>query len=261
VSTFLRSDWGAPTPAGGAVLTGPLDVIAIHHTAARTPAAEADVLAEVLRIYVEHTSPSTWDSSKPWVDIGYSWLVDAWGNIYEGRGWLRSGAHTPGFNSKGHAIAYIGWGIGPVPDEAIEGFARCVVAGQQAGAVTLNPTFIGHRDALATACPGDGLYSQIDAIRSVVLNLPPATIDPPEDDVLNDADRAWLQSQMNAITGNTSANAAYLAQFMQGLAGEHQRIFADLADVKQRLAGVEGGQIPTAAEIAAEIIRQMGAPK
>jgi hypothetical protein len=41
---------------------GPLDEIAVHHSAARVPATPAEALAEVLRIYGEHTSPSSSDS-------------------------------------------------------------------------------------------------------------------------------------------------------------------------------------------------------
>ena len=45
---------------------------------------------------------------KGWSDIGYSFLVGGDGNIYEGRGWDRVGAHTSGYNSVGLAWSYIG---------------------------------------------------------------------------------------------------------------------------------------------------------
>jgi hypothetical protein len=36
---------------------------------------------------------------RQYCDIGYSFLIGGDGNVYEGRGWDRLGAHTEGFNS------------------------------------------------------------------------------------------------------------------------------------------------------------------
>lgn len=193
MTTFSREAWGAPAEPAGAVLAGPLGEIAIHHTAARIPASPSEALLEVRRIYNEHTSPSSNDSSKPWDDIGYSWLVDAWGNVYEGRGWLRRGAHTPGHNGTAHGIALIGWGTDPVVDRVIGAIAGVVLDGQRVGAVTRRPTFLGHRDALITVCPGDGLYSQIPRIAAVVngdLDLGPAIV--PQEDIMTPAQETKL---------------------------------------------------------------------
>jgi hypothetical protein len=123
---------------------------------------------------------------------------------------------------------------------------------------------MGHRDALATACPGDGLYGQIPIVAAAVNDgyLPPVTIDP-GDDPMTQEDKDWvsaqltsmtdwLQGQLNAVSGNVTNNAAYLGQWMQGLAGEHRQIL-------DRLAVAEAGTTPTADEIAAAIIRQLSA--
>ncbi len=37
-----------------------------------------------------------------WADIGYHFLVGENGKVYEGRGWDRQGAHSPGFNNDGY---------------------------------------------------------------------------------------------------------------------------------------------------------------
>jgi len=34
-----------------------------------------------------------------WADIGYHFLVGENGKVYEGRGWNREAAHSPGFNT------------------------------------------------------------------------------------------------------------------------------------------------------------------
>ena len=43
-----------------------------------------------------------------WSDIGYSFLVGGDGNVYEGRGWGREGAHTFGYNSVSYAASFMG---------------------------------------------------------------------------------------------------------------------------------------------------------
>jgi N-acetylmuramoyl-L-alanine amidase len=41
-----------------------------------------------------------------WVDIGYHFLVGENGKVYEGRGWDRQGAHSPGWNNDAYGINY-----------------------------------------------------------------------------------------------------------------------------------------------------------
>jgi hypothetical protein len=181
MTTYLRADWGAPTPADGYTLTGPLGHIFVHHTVGPTPGSPAAALAEVLNIYRQHTSPSSSDPSKPWNDIAYSWLVDDFGNAYEGRGWLRSQAAQPGWNSKGHSICWMGNAMTRQPStKALAAIAQVIVDGQRAAAVTPTPTILGHRDVNPTACCGDLLYAQLGVIRAAVIDLPPATIEPPD---------------------------------------------------------------------------------
>ena len=43
-----------------------------------------------------------------WSDIGYNFLVGEDGNIYEGRGWMKRGAHAPDYNSESIGICVIG---------------------------------------------------------------------------------------------------------------------------------------------------------
>lgn len=45
---------------------------------------------------------------KGWSDIGYNFLVGEDGNVYEGRGWDKQGAHSKPFNSKSIGICIIG---------------------------------------------------------------------------------------------------------------------------------------------------------
>ena len=43
-----------------------------------------------------------------WADIGYNFIIDEGGHVYEGRGWDVDGAHTFGYNSTSHGIGIIG---------------------------------------------------------------------------------------------------------------------------------------------------------
>ena len=47
-------------------------------------------------------------NNKNWEDIGYNFLVGEDGNIYEGRGWGKHGAHSKPYNSKSIGICMIG---------------------------------------------------------------------------------------------------------------------------------------------------------
>ena len=184
MTIYSRADWGGGPVAPARQLDGPLHYVFIHHTVASTPASVQEALAEVRRIWNDHTSPSSSDPSKPWPDIGYSWLVDDEGNAYEGLGWLQRGIHTSGSNSIGHGIVWMGNAMVRRPsNKALACIAQLIVNGQRDGAVGLAPTIEGHRDRNPTACPGDLLYAQLPIIRAAVLDLPPATIDPPKDDM------------------------------------------------------------------------------
>lgn len=89
-----------------------------------------------------------------WTDIAYSWLVDTRGNIYEGRGWGRAGAHTKGFNSTSHAVCAICGSDGEVTDLLLDGMAQVMHEHDRRYGTGFH---LPHRDAAgaSTACPGD----------------------------------------------------------------------------------------------------------
>lgn len=95
-----------------------------------------------------------------WVDVGYNFLVDQAGTVYEGRGWLIVGSHAPGHNTSGIGVCFIGRDGDDTPaaraairwlyDEA------CRRAGRKL-------KILGHRDVYATSCPGDRLHAWVKA--------------------------------------------------------------------------------------------------
>jgi hypothetical protein len=135
-------------------------------------------------------------NSNGWNDIGYQFLVDQYGQIFEGRaGGIDQaviGAQAQGYNTQSTGIANLGTFSASGQTEAgLSALARLlswklalhgvdphgtVVVRSGGGPlnryragtnVRLN-TVSGHRDGDATSCPGDGLYSQLSRLRSIV---------------------------------------------------------------------------------------------
>ena len=43
-----------------------------------------------------------------WSDIGYNFVIDRWGRVWEGRGLFRVGAHTLGHNTGTVGVSFMG---------------------------------------------------------------------------------------------------------------------------------------------------------
>lgn len=90
-----------------------------------------------------------------WSDIGYNFLIDKDGRIYEGRGWLVVGAHAAPRNTQGIGVCYIG------SDNMTTAAKRAVVALYDEACRRAGKTLArkGHRDINSTSCPGSKNYS------------------------------------------------------------------------------------------------------
>lgn len=96
-----------------------------------------------------------------WADIGYNFLVDYKGRIYEGRGWLVIGAHATGHNTSGIGVCVIGRDGTDITDAAKRSVRwlydqACAKAGR-----TLAKR--GHGDLMSTDCPGRVLRTWVHA--------------------------------------------------------------------------------------------------
>lgn len=82
----------------------PVEEFVIHHTAGRFTVLREDSLAELKRIYTIHSL------SRKWQDIGYHYLIDGNGRVFEGNlgGKYAIGSHTYGHNRGNVAIALMG---------------------------------------------------------------------------------------------------------------------------------------------------------
>lgn len=179
-----RLVWGSPEPYDSPGWTPeyePLNRVVVHHTAA-TPSADSS--AAVRAIWYYHTYTNGWG------DIGYNYLVDQAGNIFQGRyadgNYAEAnnvdvvGGHVYGNNRGTTGISALGDFTNASPTTSLV-HSIGEVAAYKMGPYGLNPAggetyggnLLGHRDLLSTACPGRNLYAQLPTIRSVASALFP----------------------------------------------------------------------------------------
>ncbi|MEP6665619.1 MAG: N-acetylmuramoyl-L-alanine amidase [Nocardioidaceae bacterium] len=145
----------------------------VHHTVNANNYTRGEVPAIIRGIYAYHTQ------TRGWRDVGYNFLIDRFGRIWEGRyGGITLpvvGAHTLDYNENSFAASAIGNYDIPHPSaRMLDAYARLyawklslhgvrpkirqLVAGTTFNAIS------GHRDAASTACPGRYLYAKIPTI-------------------------------------------------------------------------------------------------
>jgi hypothetical protein len=223
----MRSGWGGNRhcPPRSAPDYGSTKAAFVHHTVSVNDYSPEQAPGMVLAICRYHRN------SNGWSDIGYSFLVDKYGTLYEGRagGIDRSvvGAHTQGFNAQAFAVSNIGNHEGLAQtDDALRAMARLIrwklpLHGQPTGGnVTLvsaggssnrwpagTPVRLnrisGHRDGNRTACPGAALYAQLPELRQRVGNVGGSPTPPP--DLTIERSRARVNvGRVAHITGTVS---------------------------------------------------------
>lgn len=119
-----------------------------------------------------HTGPQ-----RGWVDIGYSFMAAHTGHILEGRGLYRAQAAQPGGNTTHYSVTLAtgpGDRITPAQINAVRELRRWLMEPDTAIAGTV----LGHRDFIATSCPGDKAYA---LVRDGTFTKPPSLFE--EDDV------------------------------------------------------------------------------
>ncbi|MEV6755738.1 peptidoglycan recognition protein [Streptomyces sp. NPDC051214] len=190
-----RSEWladgaGETPPARYA---GRVQAVFIHHTDTPNSYDCADAARTIRYLHTGQTEGRQWD------DIGYNFLVDRCGTVYEGRagGIERAvvGAHTQGYNKGSVGIAAIGTFTEgtPVPQAMTDAMAGLIawklglsgvdprstvrlvstnsLSRYPAGAVEAFKAVSGHRDGYTTSCPGAALTAALPAIREKAAQL------------------------------------------------------------------------------------------
>jgi uncharacterized protein with LGFP repeats len=183
---LTRLAWGANEKIRkGAPRYAPsLHFALVHHTAGSNSYTAAQSASIVRGIYVYHAQGNGWN------DIGYNFLIDRFGQVFEGRyGGIEKnviGAHAEGFNTGSTGVSVLGTYGSTAPSAA----ARAALAKLLAWRLdvahidplsTLTSTSGGnarfpsellvtlravsaHRDTGFTSCPGAAFYAQLGAL-------------------------------------------------------------------------------------------------
>ncbi len=174
---YSRAQWGADERMRQKSSLRYFEVHAgfVHHTVNANDYTAGQVPGILRSIYAYHTR------SRGWSDIGYNFLVDRFGRIWEGRygGVDRPvvGAHTLNYNENSFAMSAIGNFETARPSSAMLQAYGVLFAWKLSlhGVDASSPkqwvgsryfqAINGHRDAAATACPGRYLYAKLPLIR------------------------------------------------------------------------------------------------
>ena len=153
---ITRSGWGARAANTAVLPTRPAPWVVIHHTAGAACTTQALCSTQMRNIQNFHMN------TNGWADIGYNFLVGGDGLVYEGRGWGRQGAHSPGYNSRSVGVSFIGTFSTALPVLAARNNAQALIrCGVSLGHVSSTYWLIGHRQDIATDCPGTSLFNEI----------------------------------------------------------------------------------------------------
>lgn len=196
-----RSEWGADdayTMENWTPRYAPLQAAVVHHTAGTNNYTASQSAGIVKAIFNYHTY------TRGWGDIGYNFLVDRYGQVFEGRqnslqsqggaptGWLVEAGHARGYNRGSLGISAMGdftLSSAPDPTPIVSAMAKVIAwkfrgANLDAGALSgflapdsrsfatyaageELPRIFGHGDVALTSCPG-GLYGRLGELRTLV---------------------------------------------------------------------------------------------
>ena len=193
VPVTTRAEWGA----NASYMSWDPDYasaghIVVHHTAGTNNYSAGQSASIVRGIYYYHAVTLDWG------DIGYNFLIDKYGTVFEGRsgslaapaGRMSVGAHARGVNTGTMGLSMMGDYSSVSPSDAqlssvgkmagwflrragitdANGWAGLNVwttERYQAGSTISMPRILGHRDVGYTSCPGNVGYSKLGTIRTI----------------------------------------------------------------------------------------------
>lgn len=190
---YSRAQWGADEGirSWDASYSTTLKAATVHHTADSNSYSPEQVPSILRSIYYFHSV------SRGWGDIGYNFIVDKFGRIWEGRyGGIATtaiGAHAGGFNSNTTGVSMLGnYEVAQPTYEMLNSVAAVIawkfslyqvyplawttlVSGgggtskYSAGTAVNLPVIFAHRDVGNTTCPGRYGYSYMDWLRQRTL--------------------------------------------------------------------------------------------
>ena len=176
-----RESWNARAFKGTPQIASELRMAIVHHTVSRNGYAAGEVAGMIAAIQSYHMDSNGWN------DIGYNFVVDRFGQVWDARqGGTHNaviGGHAYGHNTATTGISVLGDHQAARPaGEVIEAVTALAAwkldlhgsdvaapvwySSASTGRSGTYPRIIGHRDVGSTACPGQFLYPQLGAIRA-----------------------------------------------------------------------------------------------
>ena len=188
---ITRAGWGADEKIRRRKKPAYADTVrfaVVHHTVGTNSYSRAQSASIVRGIERYHVLANGWD------DIGYNFLIDKYGQIFEGRwgGVDRNvvGAHAQGFNQGSVGVALMGtydstsitpaaraalirllaWRLDVAHVDPLSTFSWRSTGNPKypAGRMVTLRTISGHRDTGYTSCPGSALYAELPSIARAV---------------------------------------------------------------------------------------------
>lgn len=244
----------------------PLKAMFVHHTA--TSSNPTDPAAAVRAIYYYHAVTNGWG------DIGYHYLVDQYGNLYEGRfaseqnGQVAEAGHAGGYNQATMGISVIGNFTNVAPGAGSVEAVKAILAsrGARYGINPQAPVFLqggyypgrpspdrwfnhalmGHLDSHTpriTTCPGELLYNRLDEIRRDVAARINGSV--PSVQLLSPTSNAWLDG-IFSIEASTSSNVTRVEYHLisNGLNGTPVQSFLGANDGSPWRGDVDSHSLP-----------------
>ena len=205
------------------------DHIVIHHGA--SPDTYTDGAAIVRSYWNYHVNTLGWS------DIGYNFLTDKYGNIYQGRmnsnivGQDVRGAHAGAANNESIGINFLGNSDVTLPTTSqlqtcnqfmawwfdSRGYDPTTSASMttQNSGILVIPRISGHRDVNigGTACPGNALYLEIPGMRTGTKAIIDACNTPPTTTVSSTG--TWKTVDFNASFNDIPGNSGIKTKFYQ----------------------------------------------
>ncbi len=245
-----RAGWGADeswrtrnSGCGRADYASSVRLALLHHTVNSNTYSAGEAAALVRGIYHFHTH------TNGWCDIGYNFLVDRFGTVFEGRyGGIQSavvGAHAAGFNTGSTGVALLGTFV----NDAVPGNAYNALRGLLAWKLNIHgvdpratiafngrnlPTVSGHRDVNATECPGGRLYDLLPQLRNDVAGMQSA----PRFNVTS-----AQSGKLVDVYGGSHAPGAAIIQWPANGGANQQWRFEPLGNDVYRIVAVHSGQV------------------
>lgn len=209
-----RTAWGCPTGQSSPGWTPSYTTVThliVHHSAGSN--SSSDWAAVVRSIWSLHTNTNGWG------DIGYNYLIDPNGVIYEGRagGDNVVGAHFCGTNGYTMGTCVMGTYTSVLPAQNAltslknlftwkanqRGINPLGISYHSGSGLTIN-NVNGHRSGCATECPGTTLFNYLPQLRNEMFNL--LAVNPPQ-----------VSSNINNNTTNFRAYKSVILNFSSAM--------------------------------------------